>query len=123
MLKKKKRKFLLYELVSSETVQSRTLVERALDEESEMQAVYHLQGVQPLPWASVCLSIVYAGSYGSEAQRVSKFFSRPKVKQMHITKKGTSDTALLELRPEANGSLEPETAREVTRRSPSIKAF
>ena len=28
-------------------------MERALDEESEMQAVYHLQGVQPLPWASV----------------------------------------------------------------------
>ena len=72
-------------------------MERALDEESEMRAV-HFQGVQPLPWASVCLSIVYAGSYGSEAQRVSKFFSRPEVKQMQITKKGTGGKALLELR-------------------------
>ena len=98
MLKKKKRKVLLHELVPSETVQSRTLVERALDEESEMRAGYHPQGVQPLPWASVCLSIVYAGSYGSEAQTVSKFFSRPEVKQMQITKKGTGGKALLELR-------------------------
>ena len=35
--------------------------------------------------------------------RVSEFFSRPKVKQMQITKKGAGDKALLELRPEANG--------------------
>lgn len=73
--KKKKRKFLLHELVSSETVGSRTLVERALDEESEMRALYHPQGVRSLPWASVCLRIVHAGSYSSEAQSLRVFLT------------------------------------------------
>lgn len=93
--KKKKRKFLLHELVSSETVGSRTLVERALDEESEMRALYHPQGVRSgLLFAYVsCMQALTLLKH-----RVSEFFSRPKVKQMQITKKGAGDKALLELR-------------------------
>ena len=74
MLKKKKKreiereKFLLHELVSSETVWSRTLVERALDEESEMWALYHLWRVPSFPWASVSSSVMYAGAFCSKVQ-------------------------------------------------------
>lgn len=88
---------MLHELVSSETVRSRTLVERALDEESEMWALYPPRGVPSLPWASVSSSVVYAGSFCSK-YRVFNVFSRPKVNQMQITKRGSGDKALLELR-------------------------
>ena len=77
-------------------------MERALDEESEMRALYHPQGAGRFPgllfayvWCMQALTL--------RKHRVSEFFSRPKVKQMQITKKGAGDKALLELRPEANG--------------------
>lgn len=47
---------------------SRSLVERALDEESKMWALYHLQRVPSFPWASVSSSVMYAGSFCSKVQ-------------------------------------------------------